>query len=645
MSFKFYNPYQFVQVDTRQTVLSSYHDRDALKNRANEYVRHDYWHSGGYSGRIQCTLEALSPLVVGAGQTAGNRNKTSGIVAPYLDNDGNPAIPGSSLRGMIGSVLETISQSAMRVLASEKNGAYSVRKPARQANEEALTDIGLVCRTNGKCFILPLPARTGILSQARGEYYPERDGSNAELAKFNDEINGANCYQHIHDNHSKTYGGIYFIRGKMQGMPIKRREHFFKITDIDLENTSKMLPVTEDAVRTMENILRIRYEEEAKNCDPVKMQLLPKGYMNHPRDWNIGSDQHLLLHGDLVYYNSSNKDYIQETVVEVSYSAIWRKQVPGDLHHAFSVHAGPNALPWNASREGLTPAEALLGVVENEPQSDAAARNLASRVRVSDALAYKNVKLENECTLKALSKPKPPCPAMYFGDANGYVAKTELKLDGNEPNSPNGRKHYVPHTRSIGYDHESKWTTTDELTRPHLKLKCQPIAQKSQFRFTVSFENLSDAEFTLLHRSIKPKGNENTYIHRLGLGKPIGLGHVTIKETQIDLIDRFTRYNVNSVIEKLPRYKRKEPFENDALINASAVSQLIAISDLHTSEIRDVCYPFTKEQGHPYFEVDGYKWFSQNDKDGKDSKDSKDIVRQALNRPRHDDAMKPIGSN
>lgn len=110
----FLNPYQFIP--TTGTI-----NGNRLRTQFSEITsgastcraRHDLWQADTKSGRVICRLHLDTPTVVGAAQ------EEDGIVSkrvlPYRRN-GQPAVPGSSLRGMVASLAEALSQSSLRVL-------------------------------------------------------------------------------------------------------------------------------------------------------------------------------------------------------------------------------------------------------------------------------------------------------------------------------------------------------------------------------------------------------------------------------------------------------------------------------------------------------------------------------------------------
>ena len=617
---EFHHPYQFIRVDTRKTKTDEWKTLDGLERVENCFIRHDYWHKEGLSGRITCTLKTLSPLVVGAEQQASNKDKgVPGSVTPYRDRDGNPAIPGNSLRGMVGNIAETISQSSLRVLIQAENGEYSVRKPAKADNagitDAPLKKIGLLCKqADGRFAIYPL-ADEDKKAIPVGDYLDK--GDNAECRqrwqKETQFLKKQACYQRHHNSQSHSYGshsaGIYYIRGENKQLG-KRREYYLpwngKIDD------NKLLPIKPNVITVLETILRTLYAtiKDPKDRETKSRQMLPKGYANQARGWEVNDDKPLVLDGDLLYYREVNGD-----VVEVSYSSIWRKAIPGDLHGAFKKTAGINSLPWNTERDALTPAEALFGVVEDKPDENkrGGARNLASRIRFTDAIVTQSIELQDAIILKILNSPKPPSPALYFSGHGRYVAKTDLDLG---TDTPNGRKQYLPHPRSLFELPRNDWETRqeagDENYRPHMHLRCQPIPAQVELRSYVHFENLSEAELGLLLTALQPAEASSTFVHRLGLGKPLGLGHIQLS-THVETINRQQRYSRLGL--QSGRYQTWSKQLDTSLINAKALKELCWLANPNNVPTQiPVCYPFDSKNGQEaYSEDKGFKWFGKND--------------------------------
>ncbi len=123
----FHNPYHFVPVE--EPKLERWVRVDNLwpnsKNEKRNFYRysHDHYHPNTYSGRIVCRLTTESPIVIGGQRVKTDENQPA-TVKPFELIPGQPAIPASSLRGLLSSLAETASNSALRVL-DDKEMYYS----------------------------------------------------------------------------------------------------------------------------------------------------------------------------------------------------------------------------------------------------------------------------------------------------------------------------------------------------------------------------------------------------------------------------------------------------------------------------------------------------------------------------------------
>lgn len=74
-----------------------------------------------WQGRIRVSLKAETPLLVSGGsQKAREEKKTGPAECRFMKVDGKPVIPGSSLKGMLRSLMEILSFSGMRPMNKEK---------------------------------------------------------------------------------------------------------------------------------------------------------------------------------------------------------------------------------------------------------------------------------------------------------------------------------------------------------------------------------------------------------------------------------------------------------------------------------------------------------------------------------------------
>ncbi|SEH08759.1 TIGR03986 family type III CRISPR-associated RAMP protein [Candidatus Venteria ishoeyi] len=625
---QFYHPYNFIpvtgKVNNRETPKTAYQDIQD----GSSHIRHDLWQEDMQSGRVLCRLHLDTPTVVG-GAHEPSQNGQPAVVKPYCRHD-NIAIPANSLRGVVGSIAESLSQSALRVLEDKQ---YSVRK----AVGDGLSAIGLLKKIDGKWELLPLTIPT-LKTRSRQDYKLPALWSDIFMNGGMDlklclpaYVNGYKQIRHGVEAHHKKQGFLHsvnpdcfrgtgspeFYYARLESIPassvgdaissapglkekpggqwmfllgqkIQRKangeEDILNAADwktleatnpaqaaqyskgvlriFGIDGREQDLPrdkkhelfipvhggeriaVSETAIEQFEQLVK----ESTANSDGG-LPYAPKGY---------GTCQ--LQSGQLVYFDIQCDSASDNIVVsEISYSAIWRKQVDGGSHDFFKA-INSDLLPWGSPKrrhatqpeqDKLTPAECLFGVVEEEKHPKLnSTRNLASRLRFSDALATQQVRqIGHPLTLKILSSPKLPCPSLYFHDKNdnaqrrSHVAKADLK---HQQHRPNGRKVYLHHQP----EHLSRkpWKTTNN-DNAEQKMSCQPIEPGQDFYFHIDFDNLSEAELSLLLHGLRP---DKAFRHRLGLGKSLGLGSVEIAVEGVFLINRSQRYSTQGLDE--PRY-------------------------------------------------------------------------------------------
>ena len=344
----------------------------------------------------------------------------------------------------------------------------------------------------------------------------------------------------------RGYLRVLGIDGRADEMP-PTKKHEILIPHPD-GKPEPHLPVPQQVVETFHALAKER-ADETDNRHPFALS---------------GIDHWRCRDGDLVYFDVDE----QGAIKEIAICAIWRRRLGKSTHDFFDALTHNHVLtPLRADpkdlkpRPGLTPAELLFGVVEDgREKDDPSASALASRVRVFDAVAFRAPKTASHpLTLKTLSSPKPPSPALYFHDGSNpqtYIPKGRLGNDAGGPHRPNGRKFYLHHPAAgfVG-DNPEPWTCTSRAgdQRDHLRLSCRPLVPEkgNPFWFHLDFDNLSDAELTLLVAALRPS---DAHRHKLGLGKSLGLGTVCVDIAGLFLVDRQHRYGLKALEQ--PRYAR-----------------------------------------------------------------------------------------
>ncbi|MCI5126447.1 MAG: hypothetical protein D3925_18700, partial [Candidatus Electrothrix sp. AR5] len=497
----FHNPYHFVPVKPPKTdswLPRKSFGKDELKesspHHSHALYRQETEDGDGnnrafYHGRIVCRLETETSLFIGA--EGGKREENDSAEPTDVDNyrlNERLAIPATSLRGMISSLAEAASNSAMRVL---ENGVLSFRKTA----DDPLKKIGMVViskdegSTKEKLSILHLI-----------DYF--------KAIKLKDAYTNPAMMSFLEDKHSwsPNHNVVYYYKigavpdtkyapGRTPGVlrilgkdahrqkDLESKKHELFIT-VPLEyidkqkNTFDFNQYIEDKKRNKLPVpehVRQRYQDLAdersrsqksdqelkKDQDGTSTRWLPFHLKGAERERDA-TDRFCTLplrHGDLVWYSIERNN-----VAELSFSSIWRSRVEDERKLASKVGSffpDQELLPFNPKRKHISPAELLFGFVEDfgkeqgelSDQEDDKKKPLsfAGKVRVSagvlpaDAPDESDLLESKRITLKALSTPKPPSPALYFTrkeGANGTVAISKQELSAANHQAM-GRKQYL----------------------------------------------------------------------------------------------------------------------------------------------------------------------------------------------------------
>lgn len=599
----FHNPYHFVPAVKPD--ISTWLNTDKFLNDYKGHHTHSLYHDAiedtdknakgkkekkekkVYHGRIICRLETKTPFFTGGRRIPGTEPQE---ICPFM-LEGEPAIPATSLRGLLSSIAEAASCSSLRVLDDtllsvrvhykkpltkmgiivEHEGVLKLRSLGKPKKYKLEIDPKIIIdgvEIDSESIIkgakkpLSEQAEAGVDEKFEEFFYMKRENDRNKIPEFSS------------DNKGKKKGWIrgkfHVMAGELRDFPKTKsnnhNEYFIAVPE-DSTGNVKPYDITE-ALELFYEMADLRTDTQKKKRKLPACEILPY----HPLGTRRNSDQKRsgrrlrLKAGDIVYYAKEDGK-----VRRISISQIWREPKPRVWK--FFSEISPELLPFNPERTHISPAELLFGFVENrkkqktgEPaqkQKDDAALAFAGKVRVSFGRLAHNQADSNiygdPVTLKVLASPKPPSPALYFRN-DGYVSKEDL--DSNNNILPQGRKHYLHclqkngdivkmNEKGISQKQEKgfmllPWESKSNQFKQHekderanLKARITPLKKGVVFYFHVDFDNLSRKELELLCYSIRP---DKDFQHKSGMGKPIGLGSVSIEPTGLLLINRGRRY-------------------------------------------------------------------------------------------------------
>jgi len=504
------------------------------------------------SGYFDCTLKTLTPLYIRSTlkddeykerserEKKGIKKEARHDKADFFSPGGQLRIPGSSLRGMTRTLVEVLSSSAIQAVGNQQlffRNVGDVTKSSIAANyrEKLLENrqAGCIVKDRNKYLIYPsVPAQNDDRTIFRIE--PTTVKSLLELSEYNlnwkrkpvwfelpklgfDKVTNVSLRKSgVPAPNSNWRTGWLIVPGKepppnrRSTKPVVKKHWIITEADYDLDKAISI---------SYEDMLAYRDDGITRDINQNKFSVLPEQEGNQFAcpcfftRWKDNEDKEHISFGHTAYFRLPYKNRPSNLVPEEN----------------------------RASDKELDFTQALFGVA-----ADKAKIGKAGRVFFEDAvlepLAQTAPLFPNEMRPKILSSPKPTSFQHYLEqpEAVRLMVNSEewigaLKFwdsDSKEKLKIRGHKLYW-------HRQANDWQETPEKADSSQHTYIQPVREGVTFRFRVRFENLSEAELGALATALfLPEG----LAHKLGMGKPLGLGSVRI-EGVLKLIDRQTRYS------------------------------------------------------------------------------------------------------
>lgn len=526
----------------------------------------DRYHDGYYTGALHCTLKALTPLYTRAAlepTEVGAREAKNKPDFFYVDPaTKEPVIPGSGLRGVVRSVVEIVTNSKLqpvtdrqlfyRTLDTSALGErYRSRMTGGDPNVDGwhpLAEAGYMEKRGNRYFIRP--ARTILGVQ---HYRVTEDRVIAAIPDI-DEMAREKGNNRWSPNPEYRWKRIkIWFKPVAPTRRTNSASYYADVTEISTEDRSH--------IKGWE-------KGELIACGWVPSQ----GGPGKARHWIIGPpddpEKSIPIDDiDIDAYRESGAG-ITQRITRSRFSVLPnqdRESIPcfyvrwqdseGRERIAFG-HTAMFRLPYTLSPRDLLPAEhrdvqtidmaeAIFGRVVDEGHA------IAGRVYFGDAKLTSPRPPEPEISL-LLSGPKPTAVQQYLVQPSDEPSRMRVydPDENGERATLRGHKLYW-HRGNAAVKQaiadaeqaraDARGRDADDTQTTHLR----PVAAGTQFTFTVHFENLSKVELGALIWALQlPQGKETPsvdYCHKVGMGKPAGLGSVKITAT-LHLSDRRTRY-------------------------------------------------------------------------------------------------------
>lgn len=500
----------------------------------------DKYQKDRLTGWIDLHIEALTPLYIRDAMTLEELRKQEEeqgerfISSDFFSPGGTPAIPGSSLRGMVRTLVE--------IAAHGRFGSYQ---------NKYLYFRGLADTSN-----LQNEYRKQMLSE-------EKKGKGRGLYKMNAGfifkkgfhffIERASKFEQIKREEARS-------RAKNLGIPYQAQSFFragedWIVVSGDMKGKKRdwiIKPAREPDVFQIPDEDVDEYRNDSTRGTKI-IDILKKGETEKTpcfyvrwKDSN-GEDRITFGHTGMfrIAYKKSIGDHIPYPLLEMSYhideEVLGRlrhlSKMPEDVLQSLAQYIGLSMSSIDLKKNLKNNPEWADSVMKYAGKWDIAegifgnADSFSGRVFFEDAIMMEG-EIENRWDIpQALLGPKPT-------SFQHYLVQVVFNLK--------NRKHYNDDTSIRGnklYWHkkENNWRENDEKKRQmkNVITKIKPAKTGAAFSGRIRFENLSQVELgALLFVLDLPKN----CAHKLGMGKPLGLGSVKITPS-LHLSDRQKRYS------------------------------------------------------------------------------------------------------
>lgn len=268
------------------------------------------------------------------------------------------------------------------------------------------------------------------------------------------------------------------------------------------------------------------------------------------------------------------------------------------------------------SPENCCEACALFGFISNENHNSF---SRASRVRFTDAVCDSTDCFDGPYLLPLLANPR-------LSSFEFYLSGNYNKREWNRLYGPDSSKVTIAGRKFYWHAPQNVITSDDEKAeeQPTMAARMQLVKKGMDFSFSVFFDRITEKQLRKLVFALDlgENSDDSRRCHKLGHGKPVGLGSVKIIVDQI-ITRSFVEnhYSLNDITKNILSEANEDMFPKTPVLTAF----LDKLLDLDYVAGYDVDYPRLKEGG------DVFSWFSEN-RDPLASKTNKFIKVQAEKR-------------
>ncbi|OEC96870.1 CRISPR-associated RAMP family protein [Methanosarcina sp. A14] len=574
-SFWAYAPYNFIPLPDKLVTVTELPDQDSYTNN---------------TGYIKCTMKTESPLYVRCPMTPSFFSKYGDKKFYELDHDQKnecahffyreqkncPVIPGSSLRGMIRSLVEIVGYGKMQWVTDDTKMTYravasSQNDPLSEPYKNILgksgnkVNAGYLIKHSNEWWVKPAkrPLELG---------FPDKTAY-LKIKEKNIPENAINGFKKLNDDEYKPqYHEISFNADILES---KKGNKYTYIKDLGSPGNGKYkgflvcsgnMLETNNEIQSNRNshviILEKNEEAEELKINEQAIKNYVSGLTPFQKEPPFNDIQGCLIEGLPIFYVERGGE-----VFFFGHCPNFR--VPAIFPQKTNINSPIGFVPeYLRSENAIDIAEAIFGYIHGKTDSR------AGRVFFTDArVEYADEGIwfdEETVTPKILASPKPTTFQHYLVQDMHKFHDPDQKVNLAHYATPSPDDTVIRGYKMYWHKGEVKLEDIKELDRnieksPTQYTRIKPIKSGVIFSFRIYFENLRDFELgTLLWALTLPGEKGKEYRHSLGMGKPFGMGAIKI-EPKLYESKRDERYRKlfdgdswHEAVHKVPEKSKKE---------------------------------------------------------------------------------------
>ncbi len=596
---KFVNPYTFVPVDFEKKETK---DINAVVSEASELL----------TGMMKCTIYAKTPLAIPDISSENIENEHSSYSFESTP-DGQYIIPASSLRGPIRSVYETATNSCFSTL--KENTLLTAR------SSEALK-AGLLMNENGE-WKLYEATRYMLRFYEKGKFQKETSDLNTEIWK-------CPAYEIIRNQKGtfmKILGESVYSGANVHFLPLKDgKGNEIKYKKIKKNGIQECALVAKEIVPqggkegylVLGETIHNKHHEsiftkgDVKILSPEKIEQAIRGLDETIEVYRSSINKATDHYGYTRYEKMKEDGCIPVWYFEKEQGVILSPAAIGRISFQRTLNQHIDQKQPCQSREEMCKACRLFGMA----QKDA----VGGRIRFTDAIMQNPEKMGNKMIpLAELGTPRPSYKPFYATKKATYDSRGKVEIPNYDTQGVTirGRKYYW-HSKDFKEINQNAPSTGPDAKR---NASMQVADVGSKFVFDVYFDRITLQELRELVWTLNFWENKSDghMCHKIGHGKPIGLGSVKIVVDQI-VCRGFSEKNGYEIKDgkNLIDYSSEEPF-NDLNDRCRTIAALKRVCNFNN--VMKTRYPYIANPNNirniGKNALANHQWFGENKKAGK----------------------------